>query len=287
MILLGKREWLEATDEELGVMVKFSRDQGPSLISLDVLEALFNNPSFTMLCSPMMMELIDYGRTLMRLSHKGEREHVFSSKVTTSLAKITEFESARAEPFCRSLCRWITRLVPPYESFNFGKDHKELDSIEKMFQTFRNKKDLVLCALVHWRYIWLNEMQGAPKKVVELYRWLACIHLEMICVSNPPSVLSCLASFTILVDLYPQPVVELFRDAVIQCLDHSHPPVLLRSIFPLARKEDFDDTKYVDDPVRDLLILSLADDKKMFEKRVQAMIRTDLPSRSQVNYFFF
>ena len=282
MIILGKREWMEAAhEEELGVMRDFTRQHGQKLVPLEILEAFFNNPSFTMIFSPMMLELIEYGRKLMRQSHKGERE-VFSSNLHTPLSEIVEFENSRMEPFCRALCRWMTRLIPPYESYNFGKDHRELDSIEKMFQTFRNKKDLVLCTLVHWRYLWNNEVSGVGDRALELFRWLACIHLDMVCVSNPPSALSCVASVAIVVDLYPKPVAQIFRDAVIQCLDHSHPPALLRSIFPLAHKEDFDDTKYVDDPVRDLLILSLADEKKVFEKRVQAMVRTDIASRSQV-----
>ena len=257
-VYIGRRDWGHVDNEvELGVLLRLSDRYGAKMVGLDVIETLLGNSSMVFNYSAPLLDLIERGRKIMRSDREKEPDFNASSPV----AKIVEQENARFERFCRALVQWNNRLVPNYEPYKFEEHGRNLTSVEKMYQAFRGKKDLVLCVIVHWRTIFSNlgRVRGAT---MELYRWISIIHLESVCVANPVNALRCVSAFSQVTDLFPGLVVDLFRECLLECVAHSHPPQILESIFPCAIRDEYDNNLVIDDPVRDLAILSLLDDDR-------------------------
>ena len=255
-VFIGRRDWSGIHDEnEIAALLRLSDRYGPRVVGLDVIETLLGNSSMVFNYTQPIMELIERGRKIMRADREKEAEITLSSPV----AKIVEHENARFERFCRALVQWNNRLVPNYEPYTFEERGHTINPVEKMYQQFRGKKDLVLCALVHWRSIF-NALGRVRNQVLELYRWISVIHIESVCVSNPVNAFRCLTAFSQVTDLFPEVVVDIFRECLVESVGHSHPPHILDAIFPCAVRDEYDAGLVIDDPVRDLAILSLLDD---------------------------
>ena len=253
-VLIRKR-W-DNSNEEVNSLVRIYH-LFPLLVDCGVLCSLFSNESFDFPFSEQLLTLIHNARAF---------------RIQSKTAQTQD------DPcFVNAVAVWIDRMIALYPRFHQGKKKEDLAPVETDYQKFRDKKDQVLSSLAFWKHVYVSQVKRKNEEVAKTYDWMCQSHLKKCCSKSTGPAMNCLHAFGWAAPLFPEPVVEAFQHGLIIASGPFPAMKVFRFLFPPKL------SPILDDPARDLGVLSQPDEGNTFAPLIQDFVK--IPEGERVSGF--